>query len=67
MLQIAALRKNVDAEGNALVDNYRPPQGLNERTVYHYDVNMDLSAELEAPCTDLQLGEACDTSAGSIH
>ena len=47
-------------EGNAVVDNYRPPQGLNERTVYHHDVNIELA--LAAPCTDLGLGENCSIS-----
>ena len=47
-------------EGNAVVDNYRPPQGLNERAVYHHDVNIELA--LAAPCTDLGLGENCSIS-----
>ena len=34
--QITALRKNVDAEGNMLYDNYRPTQDINSRTVYHH-------------------------------
>jgi len=35
---LAALRKNVDYDGNAVVDNYRPPQALNGRTVYHHEI-----------------------------
>ena len=35
--QLTALRKNVDMDGNAVEDNYRPTQALNDRMVYHYD------------------------------
>ena len=37
--QLAALRKNVDMDGNVVEDNYRPPQGRNGRTVFHHDPN----------------------------
>ena len=36
IFQLDALRKNVDMDGNAVEDNYRPTQGLNARTVYHH-------------------------------
>ena len=26
-------------DGNAVEDNYRPTQGVNDRTVYHHDIN----------------------------
>ena len=35
--QLTALRKNIDTDGNPLVDNFRPTQALNDRTLYHYD------------------------------
>ena len=36
ILQMEALRKNLDIEGNPLQDNYRPTQELNNRKVYYY-------------------------------
>ena len=35
-LQMEALRKNLDVQGNSLQDNYRPTQELNDRKVYYY-------------------------------
>ena len=35
-IQISALKKNLDNKGDALQDNYRPPQAINDRTVYHF-------------------------------
>ena len=43
-------------DGNAVEDNYRPTKGLNGRTVYHHDVNVDDMSggggpeEPEGPC-----------------
>ena len=34
--QITTLKKNLDNHGDALQDNYRPPQAVNGRTVYHF-------------------------------
>ena len=42
IFQLEALRKNVDMDGNAVEDNYRPTQALNSRTVYHYDGSIEL-------------------------
>ena len=36
IFQISALRKNLDNNGDALQDNYRPTQAINGRTVYHH-------------------------------
>ena len=36
LFQITALKKNLDNHGDALQDNYRPPQAVNGRTVYHF-------------------------------
>ena len=30
------MKKNLDNHGDALQDNYRPPQAVNGRTVYHF-------------------------------
>ena len=36
ILQMEALRRNVDMQGTPLQDNYRPTQELNNRMVYYY-------------------------------
>ena len=36
--QLRVLRRNVDHDGNALADNYRPTQALNSRVVNYYRV-----------------------------
>merc|ERR1719367_2482327 len=50
---LAALRKNVDMDGKAVQDNYRPTQGVNDRTVYHHEFNVDMSGGgggFDGPC-----------------
>ena len=37
--QLAALRKNLDVNGDALQDNFRPTQALNNRTVYYHSAS----------------------------
>ena len=37
--QLTALRKNLDYNGDALQDNYRPTQALNNRTVYYHSAS----------------------------
>jgi len=57
---ITALKKNLDNHGDALQDNYRPPQAVNGRTVYHFSRD-DAAAPAAAP-VQLSLGDACDPS-----
>jgi len=49
---ISALKKNLDNNGDALQDNYRPPQAINDRTVYHFsrDDAAGLAAGSQDPC-----------------
>jgi len=65
---IAALKKNVDINGDEIQDNYRPTQALNNRTVYHYVAGSGYE-EPEAPCasnctmdSDCCSGSACDNT-----